>query len=102
MKQVFVTATVAPTASGDLSPPFPPRVGISETEQSEVGREPIGPLHALENAAEKDRDGKRSLQLGAASGISFSNRVRETCNDVYLFFFLDSPGLVTYILLVEK
>ena len=56
-------------------------------------------LHALENTTEKDRDGKRSLQLGAALGSSFPNRVREACDDVYLlFFFLDPPGLVTYIL----
>ena len=56
-------------------------------ERSEARREPIGPLHALENAAEKGRDGERSLQLGAASGLSFPNHVREACNDVYLLFF---------------
>ena len=56
-------------------------------------------LHALENAIEKDRDGKRSSQLGAASGAPFPNRVCEACDDVYLLlFFSDSPGLVTYSL----
>ena len=57
-------------------------------------------LHALENAAEKDRDGKRSLQLGAASGSSFPNRGCEACDDVYLLllFFPDPPGPVTYTL----
>ena len=65
-----------------------------------MGRELIGPLYALENAAEKDRDGKRSLQLGVAFGIPLPSRAREACDDVYLF--LDPPGPVTYILLNEK
>ena len=58
-------------------------------------------LHALENATEKDRDGKRSLQLGAASGSSFPNRVCEAYDDVYLLlllFFSDPSGPVTYTL----
>ena len=64
-----------------------------------MGREP---LHALENMAEKDRDEKRSLQLGAASGSSFPNCAREACDDVHLLHFLDPLGLVTYTLVECK
>ena len=99
MKQVFIAATVALTVLGNLSHPFPPEVGTSEVERNKTGRKPMSPSHVLDDAA-----GKRSLQLEVASGASFPNCVRETCNDVYIFFFFffGPPGLVTYILSAEK
>ena len=52
-----------------------------------MGRELVGPLHILESAVEKDKDGKRSSQIGAAFGIPPPGRALEACGDVHIFFF---------------
>ena len=43
------------------------------------------------------------MQLEAASGVSFPNRVLDVVDDVFIIIFFSEPsGLVTYTLLVEK
>ena len=59
------------------------------------GREPRGLSHILKNAAGKDKIEKRSLQLEVASGVSLSSLA-------IMFSFSGPPGLLTYILLIEK
>ena len=89
LKQVFAIAAVTSTASGDLSHPFPAKVGTSGTERGEMGREL---LHALENATEKDRDGVRSSERPP---VRPARTVLAILAMMCIFFFPDPPGLVT-------